>query len=231
MNNIAKNRRELKYYIKYIDYINLANKISGVFSKDKNSNKDGWYNVRSLYFDNKSNEGYHQKLAGIERRNKYRIRIYNLCHDPVKLEIKTKINNFILKESTIIDTGDVSRIISGDYSCLLSYRSAAANRIYYTFIKDHYRPVVIIDYRRDAYCMDLNDMRITFDSMIKKDELNLGGLFTSNTNMSPVLNHNKIIMEIKYNGSIPVWIKNMLQLPRFERCAISKYTLSRYIEG
>jgi len=49
--------------------------------------------------------------------------------------------------------------------------------------------------------------------------------------MSYVLNNNKIIMEIKYNSKIPAWIKNLLQLGRFERCAISKYTLSRYIEG
>jgi len=231
MNNIVLNRRELKYYIKYIDYINLKNKISCFFFKDKNSNREGWYNVRSLYFDNKSNNGYYQKIAGIEKRNKYRIRIYNQSYDPIKLEIKTKINNVIFKESTIIDIRDINKIISGDYSCLLNYKSAAANKIYYVFSKDHYRPVIIIDYRRDAYYLDLNDIRITFDSRIKKDELNLSELFTYNTNMSPVLSHNKIIMEIKYNDNIPVWIKKLLQLPSFERCAISKYTLSRYIEG
>jgi hypothetical protein len=49
--------------------------------------------------------------------------------------------------------------------------------------------------------------------------------------MSDVLSSRKIIMEVKFNNTIPVWIKNILQLERFEWCAISKYTLSRYIEG
>ena len=231
MKDIISNRRELKYYINHIDYLNLKNKIAGVFCRDKNCTKKGWYNIRSLYFDNKSNNGYYQKIAGIEKRNKYRIRIYNLSSDPVKLEIKTKMNNMILKESVVIDVQDIKKLLVGDYSCLIDYKSTAANKIYCEFSKDYYRPVIIIDYRRDAYYMDLNNIRITFDSKIKKDELDLSGLFKENINMTPVLNHNKIIMEIKYNGHIPTWIKKIFQLPRFERCAISKYTLSRYIEG
>ncbi len=231
MKDIVSNRRELKYYINYIDYLNLKSKISAVFQRDKNCMEYGWYNVRSLYFDNKSNDGYYQKIAGIEKRNKYRIRVYNLSPAPVKLEIKAKTSSMILKESAVIDVRDMKNLLEGDYGCLLGYKSAAANKIYCEFTKDYYRPVIIIDYRRDAYYMDLNNIRITFDSKVEKDELNLSGLFEENTNMSPVLNHSKVIMEIKYNGHIPTWIKKILQLRRFERCAISKYTLSRYIEG
>ncbi|MFC2159976.1 VTC domain-containing protein, partial [Actinomycetota bacterium] len=84
---------------------------------------------------------------------------------------------------------------------------------------------------RDAYYIDINDIRITFDSSLKKDETNLNSFFNNNIDMHDVLNNNKIIMEIKYNNIIPSWIKNLLQVPRFERCAISKYTLSRYLEG
>jgi len=231
MGNLISNRRELKYYINHIDYINLKSKLIKIFSKDRNSNPEGYYNVRSLYFDNKSNDNYYEKIAGVEKRKKYRIRIYNLSDKPVKLEIKSKLNNVIIKESVFIDIGDVKKIISGDYSCLLYYKNATANKIYYAFSRDYYRPVIIIDYKRDAYYIDLNNIRITFDRDIKKDEISLDDLFKSNLNMSDVLNNNKVIMEIKYNCKIPVWIKNLLQLGRFERCAISKYTLSRYIEG
>jgi len=95
---------------------------------------------------------------------------------------------------------------------------------------DFYRPVVLIDYRREAYSYDLNQIRITFDRDLKKTETNLGDLFV-NKRMSDVIDNKKIIMEIKFNKTLPIWIRNILQLPGFERCAISKYTLSRYIEG
>ncbi len=231
MDTLRTNRKELKYYINQIDYLTLKSKISGIFLKDKNNSEEKYYTVRSIYFDNKSNNSYFEKMSGIENRNKYRIRIYNLSPDIVKLEIKAKKNNLIFKDSVNIDSKDVNKIISGHYSCLLHYDNTTANKVYAEFSKDHYRPVVIIDYRRDAYYIDINNIRITFDSRVKKDETNLNSFFDDNVDMYDVLNNNKIIMEIKYNNIIPIWIKHLLQVPRFERCAISKYTLSRYFEG
>ena len=224
-------RRELKYYINYIDYLNLKSKLSNVFTKDKNSNLEGLYCVRSLYFDNKSNDNYYEKIASLDKRKKYRIRIYNINADPVKLEIKSKFNNIILKNSIVINSQDIKKIMSGDYECLLAYNNPTANKIYYEFTKDFYKPVIIIDYKRDAYHLDLNNIRITFDSDLKKDEVNLNSLFSNDLKMSPVLNNNKVIMEIKYDLTMPVWVRNVLQLSRFERCAISKYSLSRYLEN
>jgi VTC domain-containing protein len=230
MNNIILNRQEIKYYINFAEYYCIANKISSIFTRDRNSVKDGGYIVRSLYFDNKSNKDYYQKIDGIETRKKIRIRIYNYDSNPVKMEIKNKFNNFIRKETFPIRHTDISKIISGDYGVLLNYKNAVAAKIYKDFLMDFYRPVVMIDYRREAYSYDLNQIRITFDRDLKKTETNLGDLFV-NKRMSDVIDNKKIIMEIKFNKTLPIWIRNILQLPGFERCAISKYTLSRYIEG
>ena len=73
--------------------------------------------------------------------------------------------------------------------------------------------------------------RITFDKQLKKNEVNVYDIFNKNIEMEQVINSNKIIFEIKYNGILPFWIKKILQISRFESCAISKYTLSRYMEG
>jgi SPX domain protein involved in polyphosphate accumulation len=226
----VQGRHELKYYINYINYFILKNRLEINFSKDNNSTGQGWYHVRSLYFDNKSNNSYYEKLSGIEKRNKYRIRIYNLDQNPVKLEIKSKINNIIIKDSAIIKSSDVDNILSGKYDCLLNYDNPAASKVYYEFSRDFYTPVVLIDYKRDAYNLGINDIRITFDSEIKKSEVGLSDLFSSRIDMTNVLGNNNIIMEIKYNSFIPTWLKNLLYIPGFERCAISKYTLSRYME-
>jgi hypothetical protein len=213
-----------------VDYHSITSKISHIFQRDHNSSKNGDYVVRSLYFDNKSNNDYYQKIDGVETRKKIRMRIYNYESDPVKLEIKSKFNKYIKKESLNIKHEDVDKIISGNYATLLDYDNHVAAKIYRYFQIDYYRPVAIIDYDREAYSFDLNQMRITFDKRLRKTETDIGNLFI-NKEMSEVLDAKKIIMEIKFNGTLPAWVKNILQLPRFERCAISKYTLSRYIEG
>lgn len=224
-------RKELKYYINHIDYINLSAKLSNVFTKDKNSLSDGYYHVRSLYFDNKSNNSYYEKLSGIENRNKYRVRVYNLNTDPIKLEIKSKLNHVILKESVLIKEEDIGKLISGSYDFLLDFNNTTAARVFSRFTKDYYHPVILIDYKRDAYSLDIENIRITFDFEIKKDEVNLANLTDRNISMLPAINSSKVIMEIKYNNILPVWVKKMLQTDRFERCAISKYTLSRYMQN
>ena len=224
-------RRELKYYINYFDYTYLTSILSNLFNKDRYNQKIDGYHVRSIYFDNKSDNNYYQKISGIEARKKYRIRIYNLNSDTVRLEIKNKHNNIILKETLIIRSEDVEKITSGDYNCLLNYTDPIANKIYFEFNKDYYRPVTIIDFIRNAYFYDFNDIRITFDKQLEKNEVNVFDIFEKNLKMDPFLSSNKIILEIKYNNILPLWIKNLLQISRFESCAISKYTLSRFIEG
>ena len=229
MENAILKRQEIKYYINYVDYHSIAGRVSSIFSRDFHSGNDGGYTVRSLYFDNKSNKDYYQKIGGIETRKKIRMRIYNYDSDPVKMEIKGKFNNFIRKESFFLRKKDINKIISGDHEVLLEYENPAAMKIYKFFLMDFYSPVVLIDYRREAYSYDLNQIRITFDRCLRKTETGIDDLFVQK-HMSGVLDDRKIIMEIKFNNTLPAWIKNILQLPRFERCSISKYTLSRYME-
>ena len=228
---MAGKRHELKYYINYIDYVYLSSVLANLLNKDRHEEKVNGYHVRSVYFDNKSDDSYYQKLNGIENRKKYRIRIYNLNTDNVRFEIKNKIDRIIIKESMSIESGDVRRITSGDYGCLLKYDNRIARKIYSEFNKDFYKPVIIIDYIRSAYFCDFCDLRITFDKNLKKNEVSVFDIFREDLEMESVLNSNKIILELKYGDILPVWIKNLLQISRFERCAISKYTLSRFLEG
>lgn len=222
-------RIEEKYYINYLDYINLSNILANTIHLDKNSlNKEG-YHIRSLYFDNITNDNYFDKISGVENRKKYRIRIYNLNQDPIKLEIKRKFNNIIFKKSMIINKDDAKAIIHSNYEVLLKYSNTVAKNIYYAFTKELYKPVVIIDYYRKAFYYDLNNIRITFDMKLNKNETDLSNLFDNKISLETFLNNKTIILEIKYDNYIPDWIKKLLQTPRFKRCAISKYTLARFL--
>ena len=222
--NLTVKRTELKYYINYIDYKILARKLNIIMKRDVHGSENG-YLVRSLYFDSFNDKAFHEKISGVRDRKKYRLRIYNAGSKKVKFEIKNKFNNHMIKETALIDKKDALEIQNQNYEVLKKYNNQALNKIYYNFKKEKFHPVVLIDYIREAYVYDFNNIRITFDKCLKSNVCNLQ-LF-KDTAMIPCLNENLIILEIKYNHFLPEHIKKTLQLPRFEKSAISKYCIGR----
>jgi len=196
--------------------------------KDQHDIDKGYF-IRSLYFDTINNKAFYEKMEGIEERKKYRLRIYDTKDKNVKFEIKKRINNQMLKETAVITKEDALEIQSQNYDVLIRYNNPILNKIYCEFKQEKFIPVVIVDYLRDAYVYDLNNIRITFDKSLKSDVSNLN-LFENNIS-GPLLNENVVIMEIKYNHFLPEHIKKTLQISRFERDAISKYCISRIRHG
>jgi hypothetical protein len=99
------------------------------------------------------------------------------------------------------------------------------SKAYIEFRKRSYRPVVLVDYLREAFFYDVNKIRVVFDRFLKSTPLHLD-LF-ADAIMMPQLKNDIVIMEIKYDNFIPMWIKQLLQITSFERCAISKYVIGR----
>lgn len=219
-------RNELKYYINYSDYLMISKILGSVLEPDQHSSNKSGYFIRSLYFDSVDNHSFHEKLAGIENRRKYRLRIYGFNHNTVKFEIKHKLNNNIFKETAVISKKDALRVLNQDYDVLLNYKDKVLNKIYCTFKKEKYFPVVAVDYQREAYVSSLNKIRITFDRFLAKNSTTLD-FFNPKMNTLPVLDDNIVIMEIKYNRFLPEWVKKSLQSVRGVQCSISKYCLSR----
>lgn len=222
-------RRELKYYIRYSDYLVLSDVLKRVMSRDPHSLEGGYF-VRSLYFDDLDDGSFHQKIAGIEDRKKFRLRIYDTDAKMVKFEIKNKLNNTIFKESAWIKKADAVRVQNRDYDVLLRYNNPVLNKIYSCFKKVPFRPVVLVDYRREAFIYPFNRIRVTFDKRLKSSSAILD-CFDESSIMRPALNDNLVIMEVKYDGFIPNYLKSILQsyVDRFTFSAISKYCVSRLV--
>lgn len=227
LNNLKVERKELKYYISYNEYVILSNFLRKILKQDKH-NKDsskGYY-VRSLYFDTLGNKSFEDKMAGIEERTKYRIRVYNTKAKWVKFEIKSKFNNSVVKETTVIRRMDAAEVQNMNYEVMMKYNNPVLNKAYQEFKKRHYRPVVMIDYFREAFTYDLNKIRIVFDKFLKSTSIQLD-IFHKDPFPTQKLKNGIVIMEIKYNNFIPGFLKQILQIPSFERSAISKYCIGR----
>lgn len=223
--NITVKRNELKYYINYTDYNVLFNILKEHLAQDENAIRTEGY-IRSLYFDNIFDSAFEEKQAGTLNRKKHRLRIYDLSTDKVKFEIKNKFNNQIFKETAFISREDAIKVQSGNYEVLLNYNNPILNKAYGEFKRSPYRPVAIIEYTREAFMFHLNDTRVTFDKHVKATSEKLN-IFDQTQLMKPLLKQGILILEVKYNNYLPVWIKKLIQIPRFERSAISKYCIGR----
>ena len=143
-------RHELKFYINEMQYHLLRNALDRVLDRDPNGDENNEYHIRSLYFDTVFNDALYDKLDGVQNRDKYRIRIYNLSDRVIKMECKTKVGSLISKRSLTIPKGLCEQLMAGDPTGLETTRSGLLNDIYREMTVNLLRPVVIVDYVREA---------------------------------------------------------------------------------
>jgi hypothetical protein len=223
---ISVYRHELKYFINYAEYLKMKEILSRFMRNDSYANTGNGYFVRSLYFDTLYNKEYVEKIIGIEERNKIRLRIYHIGDENVKLEIKSKYNNYMKKDTTLIDRKNARRLVGGDKSFLLDTNNPTMNRIFYYLSLRYYIPAVIIDYTRDAFVGDFNNIRITFDMNIKSCASEFD-LFRDDLHLVRVFDNATVVMEVKYNRFLPKWLKMILSCIDSTNSAISKYCYGR----
>ena len=225
-NQISLFRNELKYYISYIDYFKIKEILSNFLKTDPNVTTNSGYWIRSLYFDTPDNKEYLEKIVGVEHRKKIRLRLYDTEDQKIKLEIKNKYKNYLKKETTYICRDEVKRLVNGDKSFLLNSNNNILNRAYYFMSEKYYIPVVIVDYIRDAFIENFNNIRITFDRNITACVTDFD-IFKTNLHVFPVFDNTTIVMEVKYNLFLPTWLKMVLSCIGTVNSAISKYCYSR----
>ena len=219
-------RHELKYFINYHEYHTLRNKLRIIMKQDKHSDEDGNYHIRSLYFDDYNDTALYEKQSGILQRKKYRIRFYNLLDNVIKLEKKSRIGQFVRKDSLLLNRSQVNKIMNFNYKFLLKLDNKLATEFYFDLTNKLYRPKVIVDYIREAFVLDFNNIRVTFDKHLKTG-LSSKDLFNSNLMLVNAIDEAQTIIEIKFSNMLPDYLKSTLQVQSSQRNAISKYVYSR----
>ena len=223
-------RKELKYSISYNQYIIVSNLLKRIMKPDKhNAGGKAGYFIRNLYFDTIDNKTFEEKMAGLEERAKYRLRIYDLNSKWAKFEIKKKFNDMVVKETAIITRKDAIEVQKGNYDILLKYDDQVLNNIYKEFKMSAYHPVVLISYWREAYTFDSNNIRIVFDRFLKSSSVHLD-LFKKEPFSTAKIKKGIVVLEIKYTGFMPKFFKKILQQLSASRIAISKYCIGRLDE-
>ena len=221
---ISVSRRELKYLMNYEDSIRLQSELESLLKLDKHS-QNGYYKVRSLYFDSWNNKDFVQKLDGVERRRKIRLRIYDVQQNNAKFEIKEKYGAYQKKDSLIVDRTDAQKYMKGEYGGLLDHDEETAMKLYSLLTLGAYRPAAIVEYERRAYTYSEFNTRITFDRNVRTSET-FFDLYSSDIPFVPVY-MDQVILEVKYNGILLESVKSILGKYNLTNVSVSKYGMGR----
>ncbi|MGN1020677.1 MAG: polyphosphate polymerase domain-containing protein [Aristaeellaceae bacterium] len=224
-------RHELKFFINQGQYQLLSRALDRVLDRDPNGDENNEYHIRSLYFDTVYNTALYDKINGDQNRDKYRIRIYNLSDRVIKLECKTKVGSLISKRSLSIPRDLCEQLMAGDPYGLETTRSGLLTDVYREMTVNLLRPVVLVDYVREAYLHPAEEVRITFDKQLRSGLRSID-LFNPRVPTVPPFDNGEMILEVKYNQVMPPYIRDLLctYCPNAQQSAISKYTWCRRFE-
>lgn len=222
---MVKPRHELKYYINNFDYISLRNKLKRFMKVDSHALSNGKYEVINLYFDDKYNSAYQEKLQGVDKRKKFRIRTYNYDDSFIRLEKKAKVDGLSIKTASRITKEQLSDLMEGNPDFLLNPDYKEFIDLYTGIMRRFIEPKVLIRYTREAYIQRAGNIRITFDSQLRAGDRNIDLLNPEASFKYP--ESNLVVLEVKYDEFFPDTLKSVIQSSAKLRTSISKYILGR----
>lgn len=222
----SRGRHELKHYINYANVLQLRSRLLFVASLDKNASEGSGYRVKSLYFDNYNDKVLKEKIDGVNKREKFRLRLYNDDTSFIRLEKKRKENGICFKESAIITEDECTRLINGDLDVLKENGSDLCQELYTKMHYQQLRPKNIVDYQREAFIYPMGNVRITLDYDIRTSN-NVYDFLKPKPVLIPI--SGVYLLEVKYDNFLPEIIRGIVSLSSRRSTAFSKYAVTRII--
>ncbi len=222
-----KYRHELKYQISYVDYLSQRQRLKAVMKSDDHADVEGKYMIRSIYFDNFNDKALREKVNGIQKREKWRIRYYNDDFSYITLEKKCKHNSLCLKLDAILTEAECRALLNGNIDWMLTHTSQLVREFYYKLKTQQLKPRVLVSYEREPYIYIPGNVRVTFDRNIRTSLYHQRFLEPSVQDISATVTPDIIILEVKYDDYLPEIISNLLQTEGIRQQAFSKYGVCR----
>jgi SPX domain protein involved in polyphosphate accumulation len=189
------------------------------------------YTVRSLYFENEQLSNFNEKVDGVKKRRKYRLRSYSSKENhnvPVFFEEKGRNNQRTYKNRMQIKYAHLD-LFTEDMSNLQLKEIYPNNKLLETFIyeriKKRLHPLVLIEYERRPYINKYGLLfRMTFDSNVRAMLSNK--LYSIGTHNTWILcRPGYTILEVKFERNIPPWFHRIIQCYNLSRISISKMVI------
>jgi SPX domain protein involved in polyphosphate accumulation len=224
-------RKEKKYLIDEHIWKDLRVEIASRLYQEKYESTEYVSFIESTYFDNASWKTYVDHKNRRKRRFKLRIRQYSKKATKCFIELKEKKRSisyksrFKIKPQWIPDF--LNTYIIPD-KLLRHNKKLNQVQLAYTYKKvkaalnnNGLVPVIKIQYQRESFKNISNGLRITFDRNLYFSPIQNN--HTTPTRITYTYPQNIIIMETKYSGSRPQWLREFIKKYQLRKTRFSKY--------
>ncbi len=218
-------RHEYKLPLTMGDFWLLKSRLSAVLPLDAHAAAAGFYHIRSLYLDTPDDKALREKLDGISRRDKFRVRYYNGDDRFISLEKKVKVADLGTKISAPLSRAEVERLLAGDIGFLRDRREDILRELYVRCRYEGLAPRTIVDYDRIPFVYGPGNVRVTLDYNIREG-LNVWDFLSPSAPAAPP-DACGPLMEIKHDAFLPDFIRDLVRLPGVSETAFSKYAACR----
>lgn len=217
-------RHEWKHEISYSDMLAVRQRLRAVAKPDAFA-PAGRYEIRSLYLDTPEDKALREKLDGVNRREKFRIRYYNRDASRIFLEKKSRCNGLGSKERAVMTDQEAQALVDEDYGWMRESADALIRELYRKMTVQRLRPRTIVDYTREPFTYGPGNVRVTLDYHIRTG-LNCIDFLNPDCVTVPA-GEAPIILEVKWDEFLPAVIRDAVQLTGRRAQAFSKYAACR----
>lgn len=221
-----KYRHEYKYVCNSMQSIVLKTRASGIMKRDIHAGANGYYRIRSLYFDDMEDTCYYENESGVGERDKYRIRIYNGDISRISLEKKSKNRGMTLKTACRINEEICRKLMKGEKNIIDSNMTYVQKKLLLEMQLKNMSPKVIVEYVRYPFVNQNGNVRVTFDEAISSSN-DIGCFLEKEIILRPILEKGQGILEVKWDEFLPDYIKKIMELDSLRWNSFSKYYLCR----
>ena len=223
----GKYRHELKYSISLADRLALTQRLAPLMRRDPHTDETGRYTIRSVYFDNYKDKALREKLDGVQKREKFRIRYYNDDFSFITLEKKIKHNDLCKKLDAPLTAEEYRRILQAPGPWMLEHPEPLVGELYCKMKLQQLRPRVLVSYVREPYIYRAGNVRVTFDSHIRTSLFERSFAEGAPPDISATDTPGDTILEVKFDAFLPGVIRGLLQVGTLRQQAFSKYGACR----
>ena len=217
-------RHEWKHEISFGDLLTIRQRLQAVAKPDANA-VNGKYEVRSLYFDTPSDKALREKLDGVSRREKFRIRYYNGDLSIIRLEKKSKQGGLGCKQSENLTAEEARAVSEGRFVWKAGGGRPLLEELLWKMKTQGIRPKTIVDYTREPFVYVPGNVRVTLDYNIRTG---LGCTDFLNPDCPTIPAGEKLwLLEVKWDEFLPAVIRDAVQLDGRRVGSFSKYAACR----
>lgn len=212
-----------RYELKYLLTLEQRDAMVAVMEPYMALDKYGRTSIRNIYFDTDSYRLIRRSIEKPIYKEKLRLRSYGPARDgtAVFVELKKKYRDVVYKRRLAMPEAQALQWLRGDASQGTDCQIGREIQYFISYYQS-LQPAVFLSYERQAwFAKDGSDLRITFDDSILSRQEHIS--LAADTWGTPLLPDDRVLMEIKTSGGIPLWMTHFLTENHIYKTPYSKY--------